>query len=270
MSVYAAAALWGIHCLQTFIYFNTYSNDPCIVKVLVAWTWIADTVHQGLLLSYEYSILITHFGDLEPRFQVNTEVILQGLFTICISVPIQLFFLNRIWRLSGKKNIIPLFLVACILLEIVSGVVYFQWALHKDVTTTTILVGTKRAVGVTYLVTAASIDVIIAISMVYLLREAKLDTSLTITKRLLTHLIVYSVNSGLWTALIAVFCVMTMIAYPNTFVYIGLYMSISPIYCNTLLANLNIRQHIRGLRPDVIFLSVLPPNPTIDFQQVGV
>ncbi|KAJ7216769.1 hypothetical protein C8J57DRAFT_1396355 [Mycena rebaudengoi] len=217
MSVYAAAALWGIHCLQTFIYFNTYSNDPCIVKVL-RLSRIADTVHQGLLLSYEYSILITHFGDLEPRFQVNT--ILRPV--ICISVPIQLFFLNRIWRLSGKKNIIPLFLVACILLEIV----YFQWALHKDVTTTTILVGTKR-----------------------------LDTSLTITKRLLTHLIVYSVNSGLWTALIAVFCVMTMIAYPQH------------IYIHTLLANLNIRQHIRGLRPDVIFLSVLPPNPTIDFQQ---
>ncbi|KAJ7216772.1 hypothetical protein C8J57DRAFT_1396359 [Mycena rebaudengoi] len=260
MSVYATAALWGIQSLQT------YSDDPCL-WLQVAWSWLADTVHQGLLLSYEYSILITHFGDLGPRFRINTvyspSVSWANILhpVICISVPIQLFFLNRIWRCSEReKNIIPLFLVACILLEIV----YFQWALRKDVTTTTILVGTKRAVGVTYLVTAASIDVIIAISMVCLLWEAKLDTSLTITKRLLTNLIVYSVNSGLWTALIA------MIAYPDTFVFIGLYMSISPIYCNTLLANLNIRQHIRGLRPDVISLSVLPTDPTIDFRQVCV
>ncbi|KAJ7301862.1 hypothetical protein B0H14DRAFT_2756704 [Mycena olivaceomarginata] len=263
-SSYAAAVLWGIQCLQTFMYFNTYTDDPFILKILVVWTWLSDTVHQGLILSLEYSTLITHFGDLGPISQINKEVILQGFFTIFVSVPVQLFFLHRIWRLSGNKIIVPLFLLACIVLETVAGITYFQWALQKNATPAAILVGTKRATGIVYLITAASIDVVIAISMVYLLWSAKVH-GLTQTRRMVTRLIVYSVNTGIWTALLAVFCAMTMIAYPTTFVFIGLYMPISALYCNTLLANLNIRQYVRG-RPDVISLSAIPGSGTIEFR----
>ncbi|KAJ6618000.1 hypothetical protein B0H10DRAFT_1914071 [Mycena sp. CBHHK59/15] len=265
---------------------NRYPDDHWILKLLVIWTWLADTVHQGLILSLEYSTLVAHFGDLGPIFQINTEVILQGLFTIVVSVPIQLFFLHRIWRLSGNRIIVPLFLVACIVLETATGITYFQWALQKGTTPSAILVGTKRATGVTYLVTTASIDVIIAICMVFLLRAAKVHglTQSAIlsfflsplvhkldfnrTRRMVTRLIVYSVNTGLWTALLAVFCAMTMIAYPTTFVFIGLYMPISALYCNTLLANLNIRQYVRGLQ-DVISLSAVPTATatTLDFRR---
>ncbi|KAJ7143394.1 hypothetical protein C8R43DRAFT_1015277 [Mycena crocata] len=223
---------------------------------------LADTVHQGLIFSLEYSTLIKHFGDLDPIFEINTEVILQGVFTIAISVPIQLFFLHRIWRLSGNKNILPLLLVVCLVLETVTGIIYFQWALRKNVTPVSLLAGTKRATGITYLITAASVDVIIAISMVFLLRAAKVHGQ-SQTRRMVTRLIVYSVNTGLWTALLAVFCAMTMIAYPQTFVFIGLYMPISALYCNTLLANLNIRQYVRGIGQDVI--SLVPTATTLEF-----
>ncbi|KAJ7665706.1 hypothetical protein B0H17DRAFT_1210827 [Mycena rosella] len=256
-SSYAATALWGVHCLQTFLYFNIYTEDATILKVLVAWTWLADTVHQGLILSLEYSTLIKHFGDLGPIFEINKEVILQGFFTIAISVPVQLFFLHRIWRLSGDRAILPLFMVVCLVLETVTGITYFQWALRKSTKPTDLLSGTKRATGITYLITAASVDVIIAMSMVFLLRATKVH-GMTQTRRMVSRLIVYSVNTGLWTALLAVFCAMTMIAYPETFVFIGLYMPISALYCNTLLANLNIRQYVRGTGHDVISL-----GPTI-------
>ncbi|KAJ7638513.1 hypothetical protein FB45DRAFT_903096 [Roridomyces roridus] len=264
VSSYSAAVLWGIQCLQTFMYFNTYPDDPLALKVLVAWTWLSDTVHQGLILSLEYSTLITHFGDLAPIGEINTEVILQGFFTIFVSVPVQFFFLHRIWRLSGNKVIIPLFLSACIVLETVSGLTYFQWALQPNATPASILVGTKRATGIVYLITAASVDVIIAICMVYLLWSAK-SHGLTQTRRMIARLIVYSVNTGIWTALLAVFCAMTMIAYPTTFVFIGLYMPISALYCNTLLANLNVRHHVRGATDDFSLSGI--PTTTIDFRR---
>ncbi|KAF9029137.1 hypothetical protein BDZ89DRAFT_734283 [Hymenopellis radicata] len=259
MAAFGATALYGIQCLQTFMYYNAYPKDPIRFKALVAWIWVMATVHEGLVLALEYDLLIVRFGDLAPLFEINKEATIQGIFTILISIPTQFFFLHRIYKLSGNKAIIlPVFLVLCIILQLVTGLLYFSWTLSTH-DLTDILSGVKRRTGVVYIVSAAFIDLVIAGSMVYLLRSAKVE-GMSQTRRMITKLIVLSVNTGLWTALLAVFCAMALIVYPTTFIFIGLYLPISSLYANTLLANLNVRQYVRGTH-DVLSLSVMVATP---------
>ncbi|KAJ7573835.1 hypothetical protein C8J56DRAFT_1129362 [Mycena floridula] len=258
MAAFGATALYGIQCLQVFIYYNIYSNDAFYLKVLVAWTWVMATVHESLIISMEYSLLIRHFGDVAPIFVINREVITQAIFTILISIPTQLFFLNRIYKLSGNKAALPIFLIICMILQL--GKASFSTKGHSEsemkmqgLAWCTSVGGEPNTIGVVYIVSAAFIDVSIAASMVYLLRSAQVH-GMSQTRRMITRLIFFSVNTGIWTALLAVFCAMAMIVYPTTYIFIALYLPISSVYANTLLANLNVREYVRG-RPDIISLS---------------
>ncbi|KAK7045498.1 hypothetical protein VNI00_007751 [Paramarasmius palmivorus] len=49
----------------------------------------------------------------------------------------------------------------------------------------------------------------------------------------------------------------------QTYIPVGLYIPISALYCNTLLANLNIRQHVRKGLGDVITLSAITPGVSV-------
>ncbi|KAI3612777.1 hypothetical protein WG66_014757 [Moniliophthora roreri] len=54
-----------------------------------------------------------------------------------------------------------------------------------------------------------------------------------------------------------------MIAYPGTFLAIGIYIPLTGLYCNTLLANLNVRQHVRKSMENVITFPSLPMTPRV-------
>ncbi|KAI3612769.1 hypothetical protein WG66_014750 [Moniliophthora roreri] len=286
----AATALWGIQCLQTFMYFQTYAKDHWILKFLVIWIWVMDTVHQGLVISLEYITLIEHFGDPSPLFEINKEVTLSILFTVFVSVPIQIFFVYRIYVLGGRNIILPFILVRWPLATVtnvidlgnrpvLTSILFFGFTCAPDALPTDLASGSVRDICLSYLVLAAAIDVAIAVAMVYLLRKTKIE-GVSQTQRMVARLTMYSVHTGLWTALLSIFVAVTvrriscsvikagklrieqLVAYPTTFIFIALYVPISALYCNTLLANLNLRQHVRSGMKDVITLSMVGNGPS--------
>jgi len=52
-------------------------------------------------------------------------------------------------------------------------------------------------------------------------------------------------NTGLLTSICAVASLVSITAAPNTFYYIGFFFCIGRLYCNSLLAALNVRKNIR-------------------------
>jgi len=240
----------------SFMYYNTYTQDKKALKLLVLWVWTMDTVHQGMMLAYEYNLLILRFGDLGPIIKpyIDINVTVQSIFTILVSVPIQMFFVHRIYRLSDNKVILPIFLIACVTLETITGLLYTGWLLSAH-SVTALLSQAVRSIGTTYVVVVAFVDLAIAVTMVFLLQSARV-TGMSQTQKIITHLIIYSVNTGLWTALLAISTAVTMIFYSTSFVYVALGLPLSSLYANTLLANLNVRQHVRGMHPDIVELSL--------------
>ncbi|KAL0568555.1 hypothetical protein V5O48_013434, partial [Marasmius crinis-equi] len=68
----AACALWGVTCIQTWWYFDHYRKDTFWLKIIVAITWVSDTVHQALITYAVYKYTISHWGDLD--FIVSMDI----------------------------------------------------------------------------------------------------------------------------------------------------------------------------------------------------
>jgi len=157
--------------------------------------------------------------------------------------------------------------MACVALETITSLLYNGWLLSTQ-SVSFVLSPAARSLGTIFIAAAAFIDLAIAVSMVLLLRKGMID-GMTQTQKIVTHLIIYSVNTGLWTALLAISTAVTMIFFPTSFVYVALSFPMSSLYANTLLANLNVRHHVRGMFSDVVELSLgartMNPTSAMDF-----
>lgn len=88
-------------------------------------------------------------------------------------------------------------------------------------------------------------DILIAGSLCITL--AKSRTGFQTTDTLLNVLIVYIINTSLLTTLCTIACFITYAIWPDWFLYIGIFFSLSHLYFNSLLAALNGRQALRPL-----------------------
>ncbi|KAJ8092420.1 hypothetical protein PM082_023875 [Marasmius tenuissimus] len=116
--VMLATALWGVTCMQTWWYYDNYPNDHRTLKVLVAATWISDTVHEALILHIVYEAGISNFGDVESLDRIPPFLYLEVLFNALTGLFVQLFLTFRIWTL--RRN---LWLVCVLVVSIVAGFV---------------------------------------------------------------------------------------------------------------------------------------------------
>ena len=85
------------------------------------------------------------------------------------------------------------------------------------------------------------------------------------------------VNTGVITAIFGILTIVTvrrlpsssraysntvpkLVTLPNTEIYTAAYFPICPLYCNTILANLNVRAYLRGGQGPIMDLPLSPMN----------
>jgi len=93
-------------------------------------------------------------------------------------------------------------------------------------------------------------DCCIALSLSYFLYKARSDIS-SQTNSTVRVLILYTVNTGLIATIFSVICIVTYAAIPRSFVYLTMFLPMSQLYINALLASLNARNWLRSDLGDV-------------------
>ncbi|KAL4071780.1 hypothetical protein J3A83DRAFT_2907738 [Scleroderma citrinum] len=79
---------YGVSCVQTFLYYQTYPDDNISLKLLVAVIWILETVQSGSTISFNNTYLIQGFAlayiswDLVVACEVGVAVVLGTTATI--------------------------------------------------------------------------------------------------------------------------------------------------------------------------------------------
>jgi hypothetical protein len=241
IAAFIATGLWGASSIQSFNYFFNYPGDSWILKSMVAWLWIMDTTHQVALNAGLYKVLISKFGSIEAVTVLRPEFTLQILFTVLGSTVAQLFFTYRLWMFSEKKWIIPAVLVPSVVAQFAVQTVYMTRLLINP---TLDQIRASGTLAIAFDAMAAATDVGIAFAMVYLLLQE--NTQFKQSHRMVSYLVMMTVNSGLWTAIVALGVVITLVVIPSPSLTFGaIYSCLSPIYCNTVLANLNSRNYLR-------------------------
>ncbi|KAF9647046.1 hypothetical protein BDM02DRAFT_2821025 [Thelephora ganbajun] len=242
IGVIVSAALYGVSCAQVFYYFQHYSKkDGRGTKAVVVAALISDTIHQALISHTIYTYLVTNYYKPQKLNDLVWSLVVEVLFNGITALLVQSFYAVRVWKFSQRNLLITVILAVFIVAEFVSVVVYVAKGIHFRTFTE---LHTLKPLSMTVNVLAVVGDVLITVVFCILLSRAR--SSVQRSNTMITLLIAFSVQTGMLTSLCAVASLVTIIASPNTFIYICFYFLLGRLYCNSLLATLNVRKAIRG------------------------
>ncbi|KIK76822.1 hypothetical protein PAXRUDRAFT_835218 [Paxillus rubicundulus Ve08.2h10] len=245
-AVFVSLVLYGISILQTFIYYERYPKDTVILKSLVAFVFVLDTLHTFLISVGVWQYFVLHFGDDIFLLYTHAPLLISIVVTSAISSAVQSFFIYRIWSLTRNrfKWVFPVVLIPFVVAQLVLGTFYTVTAMTVDTRVTAVSgpLLTRVANGLNGVATA--VDVTITVALCTLLTMGR--TGFDDTDRMILRLIFISVNTGLSSAVFAFLSVILLVIYPNDLIFTALYYPLGTVYCNTLLASLNARSYARG------------------------
>ncbi|KAI0801433.1 hypothetical protein C8Q74DRAFT_491612 [Fomes fomentarius] len=240
IGVILGAVFYGVSLSQMYYYYTRYPRDPTYIKLLVGAVWVTDTVHQALISHTVYWYLVTTYGDPSALFKLTSTILIEVLIQGLTGLFVQSFFLVRIWKLGGKRLYLVIPVAMLIVAEFSVSTAYTIQALQLQTFAELVHV---RALSLLINIFAAAADVAIAAILCTILHTSR--TGFHRSNLLINRLIVFSVNTGLLTSICACMSLITILALPNTFVYITFFFLIGRLYSNSLMATLNSRKGLR-------------------------
>ncbi|KAI0791272.1 hypothetical protein C8Q75DRAFT_805623 [Abortiporus biennis] len=247
-----ASILFGITCVQTYTYFmQSMRKDTTILRSLVAFLWILDTVDLAFIAHTTYYYCITNYSNpaaLTASYPWSGEG-----FNIAANlndVIIRGILIHRIWKISnnsylavglwiGNLTVSAFSLASAIRIELIHSLANLDdisWLFY-----------------VVYSLIATE-DTILAATLCVILWKKKTGFRRTDTQ--ISTLMKYSINTGALTSLAAICIVVTYVTMPHNFVYIGFFVALPKLYLNALLATLNSRDSVRAEGMDQSFESI--------------
>ncbi|KAG9222248.1 hypothetical protein CCMSSC00406_0006545 [Pleurotus cornucopiae] len=221
IGVLFSICLFGANTLQTWYYYQHYPSDGIHLKL---WACCG-------------SLNFTNVEGLDTTIWSATMTL---LITGVLILLVHSFFAWRIYILSGRKPIIPLFilLLAVAHAAITWGVVGISFAagaysrFPKTIQSTST---SSLAIGV-------ATDLTIACSLGYYLHRGR--SGISRTDQLINKLIFWAVNIGLLTS-ITDFVVLMVSELMDNLIFLAIYQIISNLYAASMLATLNLRPFSR-------------------------
>ncbi|KAH9855309.1 hypothetical protein C2E23DRAFT_615472 [Lenzites betulinus] len=240
IGVILAGIMYGVTCSQVFYYFTHYPRDHWATKLLVTAVWLCDTTHQGLISYTIYWYLVTQYGNPEALGIPEKSIIIEVFFSSFIGLFVQSFFTLRIWRLSGKARMIVIPVILLVGGEFILTTAYAIMSLSLD---TFEEVNRYEDLSIAVNSIAAAGDIVIAAILCVILHKSR--TGFRKSNILINKLMIFAVNTGALTSICATLTFISVLASPNTFIYITFFFFMGRLYANSLMATLNARNSIR-------------------------
>ncbi|KAJ6529084.1 hypothetical protein DFH09DRAFT_1185553 [Mycena vulgaris] len=241
-TVVISAALYGAGCLQAWYYFRTYRNDLRWIKSLVAFVIVCDTAQQAIITASVYSYTITNFGNPSVRNHLFSTQIIQIFFKDMIAVPVQLFYVRHVYRLSNGNWVVSGLLA---LLSLGSCGAYFAKSIMALQFSTFAELASLKTLTIACNIAAAVTNVLISAFLVYYLYVLKRGDDRM--DDIINRLIAFAFNTGLPASLCSVAACIAMAVAPQTLIYTFWTIIQGRFYTNSLLVTLNTRNYARAV-----------------------
>lgn len=238
-----ATFLSGMSTVQTVIYFRLYQKDPIILKTSVISTWSLDVIHTAFIWVVLWSTFIESFGQESEIDVIQKErspefVIITTIMTLIV----QIFYLYRIFRVSGRNYwiIMPIFIMVICRTGggIASTVALSRFQTLQQFATSSY--GWLLSFSLSF---AAATDIAIMAIMFVLLRSGR-QQSISL-KNVIDQIILYTLEMGSLAALTAIATSITWFTGRGTLVFLAFYLFFAKVYAITLLGSLNARHQLR-------------------------
>lgn len=235
-----AGALFGVSCVQTYFYAMNYTHDPWHLKALVAFVFILDLFHQLCISHSIYVNVITNYANPAALFILPWSLIAEVEATAVIAALVQGFYVFRVWRLSHQNYYLTILVAVLIVPAFVIQTIYTAKMCGTDLIGLVALTPLAKAINAIN----ACEDVLIAVVMVFLLRQGKTGSSAS--DGMINRLVLFVVNTGTLTSICAIAAFIALMCAPAALIYAIFFFTTPRLYVNSLLATLNARQSIRG------------------------
>ncbi|KAJ7915258.1 hypothetical protein B0H13DRAFT_2324503 [Mycena leptocephala] len=242
VGTFSAVGLSAIVGFQTFLYFQIYGpKDEMRYKLLVAGVWLLDAAHTVFICLTACDYAIPHFGDQEHLAVISEWYPAHLLATLVATLTANLFYTWRVHKMSKANwylTVLILMLCAvrstCALILFYAELKYWRWAAVYE---------HFLAVRALSFVSSAVADIVISAARYHYLRELK--QGYIQTREVVDTVMVFTINDGLLTSVIAITIMACVLAMHTNFVWIGLFFNLAPLYANSILATLNLRNWYR-------------------------
>ncbi|KAJ8591998.1 hypothetical protein M405DRAFT_813471 [Rhizopogon salebrosus TDB-379] len=236
-----SAALFGCLAVQCYLYFTKFTNDHLVLKATVATVFLIQLGHFACIILTLWTMTVSTYGDPSQLIVLplgaNLAMLVAG-FTVFI---VQSFYAFRLWKLS-RKVFLP------ILCESISVVAQ---------TSTTILMArafdtselmssgdVQKRLLILTLVSRAVCDLTTTAGIAWSLQQGR-DSGIKDTITLINRLMLWTIETGLATSLMAVTVATLFLSMKQNYIWIGALLIWPNVVGNSLLASLNHRLVLR-------------------------
>ncbi|KAF7317372.1 hypothetical protein HMN09_00473500 [Mycena chlorophos] len=251
LGVLLNTTLYGVMMIQAYLYFNHFKSDRSWFKWLVGYLVVVETANVVCDIGLIYEPLIIRYAQLEAL--VTSPILLRadGLLTVLVSCPAQLFVA---WRLHviTRSYLLSLTIAFLSIVALGGGIsVSAIVTMHPDFAS---FPAFKPEVF-TWLIASAGCDVLLTSALVVSLWTRK--SKVAATDSYVNKIIRLTVQTGMITAAAALTDMLLYALIPNTTFNFIIDFPLSKLYTNSLLSTLNARpwrqDHAAMQAPNVLF-----------------
>ncbi|KAJ7256254.1 hypothetical protein C8J57DRAFT_1721468 [Mycena rebaudengoi] len=238
------AFLFGAMTLQTYHYYRGFQNDSVLLRSTVAVVWLLELAHTVCAWHALYSQTVTFYGQPEyissPPYSEEMTI----LFAAILYLIVQTFFANRA-RVLSKNWYIMAVASALNVLRFIATMGSLALLLHYRRVSILLewrwLVSTALALGL-------SVDILITLSMCYLLQKLRSSESER-TRNIVETLILWSIESTILTSGTSIMQIILFLTRTDL-VWTFFFIIQTKLFSNSMLASLNGRQRFRDSDKD--------------------
>ncbi|KAJ6474062.1 hypothetical protein C8R47DRAFT_1294457 [Mycena vitilis] len=246
-SLFLETILYGIGIVQAWLYVQWWwQNDGWSVKAPIIIVMLFETMQISFFYRSTYFRFVQRFGVIQEDLIWSDS--LQLLANYLTGFAVQIFFASRIYRLTRESirmyrtSAVGIYIVILLALTQISAgiaqtILSYRLRLYSklDETKATTIIQTAGSLAC---------DIVITVYLCVFLQRNKSGLPRS-TKKMLNALMINAVNRGMLTAISSALTMILFLVTPNTFWF---FLGIAPnskLYMNSMLATLNMRQHIR-------------------------
>jgi len=241
VGTFLVCVLYGVLALQVFIYYVArHPTDPFLLKCLPGWLVLLETVHVFVYCVAIFKAAVNNFGNPGIASLDIREIFAGTIFQGWITISAHMFFIYRIWKFGNKPWIVP---IICVPLTTTSlGLTLTECIMGY-------LFGPPKILTIawiTYTVHSINmfLDTTFVVAMIWLLKKE--NSAFEKTNHMINRLIILVINTGLATTIVTSLLILFLSIQPDSNTFVIFNVLVSPLYCNSVMANLNSREYLRG------------------------
>ncbi|OCH95105.1 hypothetical protein OBBRIDRAFT_642843 [Obba rivulosa] len=240
LGVLAGTVLYGVTTTQTFSYTDSGKTDSLWLKSFVRLT-LLETIHTAFSWYYLHTLTVTDSDNSTTVAKVDWSFAACVVIQDCLSAAVQSYYAYRIYLMSRRFAFsIAQWLGS--LLRVALIFVLLSFTIHAPSFEAVIM--QHQNIAIAAISTSTWVDVLNTVMLCCTLFEHRRG-GMKHTVRTIDKIIIWSIETGLVTSVLAIAILIVMLVFPQAGVWEGLMMIYARLYSNSLLVSLNARGYLR-------------------------